>query len=421
MTTIQSIQARQILDSRGNPTVEVDVTLDDGTFGRSAVPSGASTGTHEALELRDGDKSQYLGKSVHNAVDNVTGPIAKALAGQDISDQRVIDQIILELDGTEHKAKLGANAILGVSMAVCRARAGAQHLPLWQSLAQQFNVSDPSLLPMPMMNVINGGKHADSGLSFQECMIIPTGMTSFTDGLRAGAEVFHHLKKLLKEAGYTVSVGDEGGFAPQVQSGEEAFDFLLKAIDAAGYTGKMHLGIDAAASEFYKDGSYNVDGRQLSSAELTDYYIELCNKYPLVSIEDSHHEDDWEGFAALTAALGDRHQLVGDDLLVTNVGRIQQAIDAKTVNSVLIKLNQIGSVSETVDAIKLAQKNGWTAVVSHRSGETEDTFIAHLAVGLKTGQIKTGSLSRTDRVCKYNQLLRIEEQLGSKAEFVSPF
>jgi len=274
---------------------------------------------------------------------------------------------------------------------------------------------------MPMMNVINGGKHADSGLSFQECMIIPTGLSSFTEAIQAGAETFHALKKLLKDAGYTVSVGDEGGFAPQVKNADEAFDFLMKAIDAAGYTGKMQIGIDAAASEFCNDGSYDLDGKTVSSAELTAYYEELCKKYPLVSIEDSHSEDDWDGFADLTAKLGDAKQLVGDDLLVTNVERIQKAIDEKTVNSVLIKLNQIGTVSETVDAIKLTQDTGWTAVVSHRSGETEDTFIAHLAVGLKTGQIKTGSLSRTDRVCKYNQLLRIEEQLGSKAEFNSPF
>lgn len=421
MSSISNIHARQILDSRGNPTVEVDIELDDGTFGRAAVPSGASTGTHEALELRDGDKSMYLGKSVLKAVANVNGPIFEALHGKDVSDHRAIDKVMLDLDGTDNKSKLGANAILGVSMAVCRARAGVEHKPLWQSLADQFGVADPVLLPTPMMNVINGGKHADSGLSFQECMIIPTGFDRFSDALRAGSEIFHHLKKLLSEAGYTVAVGDEGGFAPQVKSGSEAFDFLVHAIDKAGYTGKVQLGIDAAASEFYSDGSYDVDGKSLSSAELTVYYKDLCEKYPLVSIEDSHSEDDWEGFASLTEAIGQDHQLVGDDLLVTNVERIQKGIEQKTVNSVLIKLNQIGSVSETVDAITLAHANNWTAVVSHRSGETEDTFIAHLAVGLKTGQIKTGSLSRTDRVCKYNQLLRIEEQLGSTAEYRSPF
>lgn len=421
MTTISNIHARQILDSRGNPTIEVDLTLEDGTFGRAAVPSGASTGTHEALELRDGDKSMYLGKSVTKAVSNVNGPIADALKGTSVSDQRTLDQTMLDLDGTPNKSSLGANAILGVSMAACRARAGAEHRPLWESLADQFDVEHATLLPTPMMNVINGGKHADSGLSFQECMIIPTEFSSFTDALRAGAETFHHLKKLLSAAGYTVSVGDEGGFAPQVQSADEAFDFLMQAIDAAGYTGKMKLAIDAAASEFYTDGSYSVDGKTLSSQELTEYYVALCEKFPIVSIEDSHHEDDWDGFASLTATIGDQVQFVGDDLLVTNVERIAKAIEARTVNSVLIKLNQIGTVSETVDAISLAHKNNWTAVVSHRSGETEDTFIAHLAVGLRTGQIKTGSLSRTDRVCKYNQLLRIEEQLGDKARYASPF
>lgn len=421
MATIAKLHARQILDSRGNPTVEVDVTLDDGTFGRSAVPSGASTGTHEALELRDGDKSVYMGKGVQTAVGNVNGPIAHALKGTDVSDQRVIDQIMLDLDGTENKSTLGANAILGVSMAVCRARAGTQHKPLWQSLADQFDVSSPDLLPTPMMNVINGGKHADSGLSFQECMIIPTGFDSFSDALRAGTEVFHHLKKLLQDAGYTVSVGDEGGFAPQVKDANEAFDFLMKAIEVAGYTGKMQLGIDAAASEFYEDGSYNVDGKKLSSQELTAYYEKLTTDYPLISIEDSHSEDDWDGFADLTDRIGDHIQLVGDDLLVTNVEHIKKAIDTKAVNAVLIKLNQIGTVSETVDAIKLTQEQGWNPVISHRSGETEDTFIAHLAVGLNAGQIKTGSLCRTDRVCKYNQLLRIEEQLETKAKYHSPF
>lgn len=421
MSTIQTIHARQILDSRGNPTVEVDVHLDDGTFGRAAVPSGASTGTHEALELRDGNKSVYAGKSVHNAVENVNGPITEALTGADVSDQRAIDTTMLELDGTPNKSKLGANAMLGVSMAVCRARAGVEHKPLWQSLADQFGVSKPTLLPTPMMNVINGGKHADSGLSFQECMIIPTGFSTFSDALRAGAETFHILKKLLTAAGYTTSVGDEGGFAPQVKNADEAFDFLMQAIEQAGYAGQMKIGIDAAATEFYKDGQYDTDGRMLSSEELTAYYVELINKYPFVSIEDSHHEDDWAGFADLVSQTGGKVQLVGDDLLVTNVERIQKSIDDKAANSVLIKLNQIGSVSETVDAITLAHDNDWTAVVSHRSGETEDTFIAHLAVGLRTGQIKTGSLSRTDRVCKYNQLLRIEEQLGEKAEYSSPF
>lgn len=421
MSTIASLHARQILDSRGNPTVEVDCRLDDKTYGRAAVPSGASTGTHEALELRDGDKSVYGGKSVLKAVENVNSVIAPALQGQSVSDQRTIDQLMLDLDGTENKSKLGANAILGVSMAVCRARAGVEHKPLCQSLADQFGVSDATLLPTPMMNVINGGKHADSGLAFQECMIVPTGFDKFSDALQAGAEVFHGLKKLLKDAGYATSVGDEGGFAPAVKTADEAFGFLMQAIETAGYGGKMQLAMDAAASEFYEGGKYLADGKELSSSEMTDLYADLCEKYPFVSIEDSHSEDDWDGFVEMLSRVGDSVQLVGDDLLVTNVEFIKKAMELKAANSVLIKLNQIGSVSETVDAIKLAQENGWTAVVSHRSGETEDTFIAHLAVGLKTGQIKTGSLSRTDRVCKYNQLLRIEEQLGDKARYESPF
>ncbi|MDA1208615.1 MAG: phosphopyruvate hydratase [bacterium] len=421
MPTISTLHARHILDSRGNPTVEVECTLDDGSFGRAAVPSGASTGSMEALELRDGDKSVYCGKGVSKAIANVNDVITPALKGQSVSDHRTIDQIMLDLDGTENKSKLGANAILGVSMAVCRARAASEGKSLWQSLAEQFDVKGAHVLPVPMMNVINGGKHADSGLSFQECMVFPTGFTKFSDALRAGAETFHALKKLLKDAGHVTSVGDEGGFAPHVKDTTEAFDFLVKAIDTAGYTGKMQLAIDAAASEFYVDGQYDLDGSMVSSEDLVTFYQKLCADYPLISIEDSHHEEDWDGFTATAAVLGDTIQLVGDDLLVTNTKRIQQAIEKKSVNSVLIKLNQIGSVSETVDAIKLTQDQGWTAVVSHRSGETEDTFIAHLAVGLKTGQIKTGSLSRTDRVCKYNQLLRIEEELGDKAVYASPF
>ena len=421
MTTIKQIHARQVLDSRGNPTVEVDCFLDDDSFGRAAVPSGASTGTHEAIELRDGDKSMYGGKSVLKAVENVDTVILDALKGQPVADQRTIDQIMLDLDGTPNKEKLGANAILGVSMAVCRARAGSEHQPLFQSLAKQFDVDDATLLPTPQMNVINGGKHADSGLSFQECMIIPTGFDRFSDALRAGSETFHVLKKILTKDGHITAVGDEGGFAPRVKDSREAFGYLMKAIEEAGYSGKMQIGIDAAASEFYADGTYDVDGKMLSSSELVEYYLALLEEFPLVSIEDSHHEDDWEGFASLTEKAGDRCQFVGDDLLVTNTQRIRKAIDEKTVNSVLIKVNQIGSVTEAVDAITMTQDAGWTSVVSHRSGETEDTFIAHLAVGLRTGQIKTGSLSRTDRVCKYNQLLRIEEELGEKAQYVSPF
>ncbi|MBU0766579.1 phosphopyruvate hydratase [Patescibacteria group bacterium] len=421
MPKITSLHARQILDSRGNPTIEVDCLLDDDSFGRAAVPSGASTGTHEALELRDGNKGMFGGKSVLKAVSNVNEVIASALKGSEVSDQRSVDSALLELDGTKNKSKLGANAILGVSMAVCRARAGSEHQSLFLSLAQQFGIKDPNLIPVPMMNVLNGGSHADSGLAIQEFMILPTGFNSFTDALRAGAETFQVLKKLLEDQGQVTAVGDEGGFAPRLKDTNEAFNLLLGAIKAAGYEGKIQLAIDAAASEFCKNGSYAIDGKKLSSEELTEYYKELCDKYPLVSIEDSHSEYDWDGFAALTGALGDKIQFVGDDLLVTNTERIKEAIDKKAVNSVLIKLNQIGTVSETVDAIKMTQDQGWTAVVSHRSGETEDTFIAHLAVGLKTGQIKTGSLSRTDRVCKYNQLLRIEEQLGKKAEYVSPF
>ncbi len=421
MPVIDSLKARQILDSRGNPTVEVDCMLDDGSFGRAAVPSGASTGTHEALELRDGDPQVYGGKSVLRAGSHVNATIASRLRGQPVADQRTLDQLLIDLDGTPNKSTLGANAILGVSMAVARARAMSEKRPLWQSLAAQFDVSDPTLLPVPLMNVINGGKHADSGLSFQECMIVPTGFDRFSEALRAGAEIFHMLKKLLAKAGHAISVGDEGGFAPRLKDAAEAFDFLARAIEESGYGAQVKLAIDAAASEFFAGGTYAVDGKKLSSSELTAYYAALCDRYPLVSIEDSHSEDDWDGFVAMQKSLGQRIQLVGDDLLVTNVARIREALEKKAANAVLIKLNQIGTVSETVDAIQLTQKNGWRAVVSHRSGETEDTFIAHLAVGLRTGQIKTGSLSRTDRVCKYNELLRIEEELGAKAEFRSPF
>ncbi len=421
MLSVSKLHARQILDSRGNPTIEVDCALSDGSFGRAAVPSGASTGSHEALELRDGDPRVFGGKSVWKAVENVNTEIAKAMRGKSIADQRAVDATLIALDGTPNKSRLGANAILGVSMAVCRARAGSEDQPLFRSLAAQFGVENPTVLPVPLMNVINGGKHADSGLSFQECMIVPAGFESFSEALQAGVETFHCLKKILHDAGHITAVGDEGGFAPRIESAKEAFDFLLRAIDAAGYMGKISIAIDAAASEFHRDGVYEVDGKKLNATDLIGYYAELCDAYPVVSIEDSHSEDDWEGFVHMHAQLGNRLQLVGDDLLVTNVERIRQAIDQSAANAVLIKLNQIGSVSETVDAITMAQQNGWKAVVSHRSGETEDTFIAHLAVGLATGQIKTGSASRTDRVCKYNQLLRIEEQLGKNAQYVSPF
>lgn len=421
MPKIQSLHARQILDSRGNPTVEVDCELDDGSFGRAAVPSGASTGTHEALELRDGDKSLFGGKSVQKAVTNVNSVIAEKMKEIDVSDQKAIDQAILDLDGTENKSKLGANAILGTSMAVCRARAGSEHTPLWQSLAKQFEVSDVNLLPTPLMNVLNGGAHADSGLAIQEFIIIPTDFSSFSDALRAGVETFHTLKKILKKEGHITSVGDEGGFAPRLKTNREALEMLMRAIKDSGYEGKIKLALDAAASEFYSDGKYQIDGKEISSDELTSYYEELVKDFPIASIEDGHGEDDWDGFASLTCAIGDKVQLVGDDLYVTNVKRIKQGIEKKTTNAVLIKLNQIGSVTETVDAIKLTQNAGWNPVISHRSGETEDTFIAHLAVALRAGQIKTGSLSRTDRVCKYNQLLRIEEQLGGEARYESQF
>jgi enolase len=415
MPSIDTLKARHILDSRGFPTVEVDCVLSDGSFGRAAVPSGASTGSHEALELRDGGK-EYGGKGVMKAVKNVDA-ILKVLKGKSADDQRAIDQWMIDLDGTENKSSLGANAILGVSMAVCRARAASERLPLFRSLARQADEQHPHVMPVPMMNVINGGKHADSGLAFQECMIVPKDFPSFHDALRAGSEIFHALKKLLKKAGYTTAVGDEGGFAPHVKDASEAFQFLMDAIDATGYTGKVKLAIDAAASEFYKDGRYAVDGKDLSSDELVTYYEELTKNYPIMSIEDSHFEDDWAGFTKMQNDIGSRVQLVGDDLFVTNTRRIGEGIAKKAANAVLIKLNQIGTFTETVDAIQMAQKNGWNAIVSHRSGETEDTFIAHLAVALNIGQIKTGSLSRTDRVCKYNELLRIEELLGAEASF----
>lgn len=418
--TIQKLHARQILDSRGTPTIEVDCLLSDGSFGRAAVPSGASTGSHEALELRDGEKKLYGGKSVLKAVANVNGPIAKALAGKDSADQRAVDAALIALDGTESKSALGANAILGASMAVCRARAVSEKRSLWRSLHDQFGAGDP-VLPVPLMNVMNGGKHADSGLSLQECMIVPSGFERFSDALRAGVEVFQTLKTLLKDAGHITAVGDEGGFAPRVKDTAEAFSFLARAIEEAGYGAQVKLAIDAAASEFCDKGVYTVDGTQLSSSELIRFYGDLCDRYPLVSIEDSHNEDDWEGFKEMQKVLGKKIQLVGDDLLVTNVKRLERAIHEQAGNAILIKLNQIGTVSETVDAIEMAQQNGWRTIVSHRSGETEDTFIADLAVALATGQIKTGSASRTDRVCKYNQLLRIEEELGEKAKYASPF
>jgi enolase len=430
MPTLSSLHARQILDSRGNPTIEVDVLLSDGSFGRAAVPSGASTGSHEALELRDGDKSVYMGKSVRKAVANVNESIAKHIVGMDASDQRAVDSAMLTLDGTPNKSVLGANAILGVSMAVARARAVSEKQSLWSSLASQFAlIPSPSpmgrgetfCLPVPMMNVINGGAHADSGLSFQECMIVPTDFSSFSEALRAGAEIFHTLKKILKDFGHVTAVGDEGGFAPHVNDSYDALSILTQAISQAGYEGRVQLALDCAASEFYRDGVYTVDGKQMTSSELVDFYESLISSFPIVSIEDSHSEDDWTGFAQMQSRFGDRVQLVGDDLFVTNVERVKKGIAENAANAVLIKVNQIGSLSETVDTIQLCQKNGWNSIASHRSGETEDSFIADLAVGLQTGQIKTGSLSRTDRICKYNQLLRIEEELGDKAEYAKVF
>ncbi len=421
MPTLTSLHARQILDSRGNPTVEADCTLSDGSFGRAAVPSGASTGTHEALELRDNDKKIYQGKSVLKAVMNVNGPIAKLLTDTDVSDHRAIDNAMLTLDGTPNKATLGANAILAASMAICRARAASEKQSLWLSLHKQFGIKKAAILPVPMMNVINGGAHADSGLSFQECMIVPTGFDSFSRALQAGAEIFHTLKKILKDAGHVTAVGDEGGFAPHVATSDAALSILMQAIEQAGYEGKVQLALDCAASEFCKDGVYTVDGKKMNGTELVGFYGELLKKYPIVSIEDSHSEDDWAGFALMQKTYGAKTQLVGDDLFVTNTKRIEKGIKEQSANAVLIKLNQIGSVSETVDAIEMCRGAGWNSIASHRSGETEDSFIADLAVGLATGQIKTGSLSRTDRVCKYNQLLRIEEELGEKGGYASPF
>lgn len=417
MSTIASVHAREVLDSRGNPTVEVEMLLHDGSFGRAIVPSGASTGVHEALELRDGDKNRYLGKGVLKAVENVNKKIAPAVHGMDATDQRVLDDKMIALDGTKNKSNLGANAILGVSIAAARAAAASKNIALFQHFADISGTENANILPTPMMNVINGGSHADSGLEIQEFMIVPSGAKTFSEALRMGSETFHHLKKILANRGMVTAVGDEGGFAPHLKNNEEAIVILLEAIEAAGHTGKMQIAMDAAASEFYKEGKYMLEGEK-TSAEVGEYFKNLVKKYPqIVSIEDAFDEDDWEGFTQMNAELGEKIQLVGDDLLVTNPERIAKGIEQKVGNSVLIKLNQIGSVSETIDAIQMVHAAGWTAVVSHRSGETEDTTIAHLAVGLKTGQIKTGSLSRTDRVCKYNQLLRIEEVLGENAKY----
>jgi enolase len=417
MPTISAIHARQILDSRGNPTVEVDVITEDGAMGRAAVPSGASTGIHEAVELRDGD-ALYMGKGVQLAVANINEVIAPEILGMFVSDQADIDQVMIMLDGTPNKAKLGANAILAVSLAV--AKAAAQQLG--QTLFNYIGGVNARQLPVPMMNILNGGEHADNAIDFQEFMVMPLGANSFSEGLRWGTEIFHHLKSVLKEKGYSTNVGDEGGFAPNIQSNEEAIEIVLLAIEKAGFKAgeDVYIAMDAAASEFYnsEDKMYHFsDGAKRSSDEMVTFWSEWAEKYPIISIEDGLHEDDWAAWTKLNAAIGDKVQLVGDDLFVTNVERVQRGIEQAAANSVLIKVNQIGTLTETIETVTLAQNNGMTCVMSHRSGETEDTTIADLAVALNTGQIKTGSASRSDRMAKYNQLLRIEELLGDTAKY----
>jgi len=418
MSYIAEIFARQILDSRGNPTVEVDVITDEGAFGRAAVPSGASTGVHEAVELRDADKSIYVGKGVLKAVQNVNEIIAPELEGYDVADQTGIDQLMIGLDGTENKSKLGANAILAVSMAVAKAAAEESALPLYRYIGG----TNAKTLPVPMMNILNGGAHADNKIDFQEFMVMPVGAESFSEGLRWGVEIFHALKTVLKKKGYSTNVGDEGGFAPNIGSNEEAIETVLEAINAAGYkTGsQIVIAMDAANSELYKNGKYTFhksDGKTLSSDELVKFWESWVNQYPIASIEDGMAEDDWDGWKALTETVGNRCQLVGDDLFVTNVKRLQQGIDKGIANGLLVKVNQIGTITETINAVTMAQHAGYNTIMSHRSGETEDTTIADLAVALNCGQIKTGSASRSDRMAKYNQLIRIEEQLGMSAYY----
>jgi enolase len=420
MTEIVSIHAREILDSRGNPTVEADVTLEGGAMGRAAVPSGASTGEHEAVELRDGDKDHYLGKGVLQAVENIESVLAPELTGIDATNQRLLDQTMCALDGTPNKSRLGANAILAVSMAAARASANALKLPLYRYLGG----ANACVLPVPMMNILNGGAHADNNVDFQEFMVMPAGAENFGDALRWGAEIFHTLKGVLKKNGYNTAVGDEGGFAPSLKSNEEALELILQAIDIAGYTAgeDIFIALDPASSEFYdKDTKKYVfkksDKRELSSQEMAQYWESWARKYPIVSIEDGLAEDDWDGWKHLTDAIGENIQLVGDDLFVTNTERLEKGILGGVANSILIKVNQIGTVTETLEAIQMARRFGYTSIISHRSGETEDTFIADLAVATGAGQIKTGSASRTDRIAKYNQLLRIEEQLGQTADF----
>ncbi len=416
MPSIIDITAREILDSRGNPTVEVDVILEDGTLGRAAVPSGASTGAFEAVELRDGDKDRYNGKGVLNAVENVVEKIAPALADYEALDQEGIDALMIEIDGTPNKANLGANAILGVSLAVAKAVALSCELPLYKYVG---GVS-AKVLPVPMLNILNGGQHADSNVDFQEFMVFPVKFDTFSEALQAGTEVFHALKSVLKSKGLGTGYGDEGGFAPNLDSQELAFDYILEAIAKAGYTAgdDMWLGIDAASTEFFKDGKYIYkNGKSLSGPEQVAYLAELCDKYPIISIEDGCSEDDWDSWKGVTEAIGDKVQLVGDDLFVTNVERLSRGIATGTANSILVKVNQIGSLSETLAAVNMANRAGYTAVMSHRSGETEDTTISHLAVATNCGQIKTGAPNRTDRVVKYNELLRIEEELGASAVY----
>jgi enolase len=417
VTAIFEVFARSVLDSRGNPTVEVEVTLDDGTVGRAAVPSGASTGEHEAVELRDGDKGAWGGKGVSRAVGHVTDTIAPQLIGLDVRDQRLIDDLLLDLDGTENKSRLGANAILGCSLAVARAASMTLDLPLYRYIGG----TNAHVLPVPLLNVLNGGAHADNNVDIQEFMIAPVGASSFGEALRCGAEVYQRLKAVLKAKGLATAVGDEGGFAPNLRSNTEALELLCEAVTASGYKlgldGDVVLALDVAASEFYQGGKYSIDGKQLDAQGLVDFYAGLCDAFPLLSIEDGLDQNDWDGWKLLTERLGRRVQLVGDDLFVTNVKRLKSGIDAGTANSILVKVNQIGSLTETLDAISMAQTAGYTAVISHRSGETEDTFIADLAVAVNAGQIKTGAPARSERVAKYNQLLRIEDELGSAARY----
>ncbi len=417
MTNITRIHAREILDSRGNPTLEAEVTLADGGFGRAMVPSGASTGTREAVELRDGDKTRYLGKGVTQAVANVNGAIADALKGFDAADQAGLDKRLIDLDGTDNKGRLGANALLGVSMAAAHAVASSRRIPLWQLLAGDR----APVLPVPMMNIINGGAHADNNVDLQEFMVLPVGFDSFSESLRAGTEIFHALKSVLKGHGLSTAVGDEGGFAPDLRSNVEALDTILEAISKAGYRAgdDVLLGLDVASSEFHDNGKYHLvgEGKRLSAEQFTDFLASWCDQYPIVTIEDGMAEADWDGWKLLTQRLGDRVQLVGDDLFVTNPAIFRQGIDSGTANAILIKVNQIGTLTETLEAIAMADRAGYAAVVSHRSGETEDTTIADIAVATTATQIKTGSLCRSDRVAKYNQLLRIEEALGDRARF----